>query len=103
MTGNATEEYLLTKLDYPGHMDASRFAGLGGSCVAIVLGLTVAEFATGAVGFVVGTGVGLAVGALIYRRMNMREEAREAARRIKRRSEQEAATERALAQMRGDK
>lgn len=100
MTGNATEEYLLTKLDYPGHMDASRMAGLSGSATAIVSGLTAAEFLPGAAAFVIGAGAGLLAGSLIYRRLNARAEAKEAARRAARRAEAEAETERAIARMR---
>lgn len=46
MTGNAIEEALLTRLDYPGHADAGRMAGLAG----------------GASGLLVGFGVGLSGG-----------------------------------------
>ena len=102
MTGNAIEEYQLTKLDYPGHMDASRMAGLSGSSVAIISGLTAAEFMPGGAAFVVGAIAGLWSGSAVYRRLTARAEAEKAAQLAARRMAQEQETARAIARMRAD-
>ncbi len=99
MTGNATEEWLMTRLDYPGHMDASRFAGLSGSATAIVAGLTANEYVAPGAAVVIGLGLGFAVGGAVYRRINQRTEARRARQMAERRAAQEAEAEAQIARM----
>lgn len=99
MTGNATEEYLLTKLDYPGHLDASRMAGLGGSIVGVASGLTINLGLGGVAGTIAGVSLGLGAGVLIYRWLNRRAELRDAARLAEERARHEMETERQIAEM----
>ena len=99
MTGNATEEYLMTKLDYPGHIDAGRMAGLAGSIVGIVSGLVVKAYLGAAAGVVAGLLLGLSAGALAYRRINWRAQERDVAQREETRAQQEKETERLIARM----
>ncbi len=100
MSGNATEEYLLTRLDYPGHADPSRFAGLTGSIAALVSGLAVSEITNGPSGFVVGAAVGLFTGAAVYRRLSRRALDRQAQELVERRAIQVADTEQKLSDLR---
>jgi len=90
MTGNETEEYLLTRLDYPGHADPARFAGLSGATAALIGGLVVNAFAGGAAALVIGVLTGLGIGALVYRHLDRRALARMAARLEERRADEEA-------------
>ncbi|MEQ8292531.1 MAG: hypothetical protein RIA08_10020 [Roseovarius sp.] len=79
MTGNATEEWLLTRLDYPGHMDAGRLAGLGGSAVAIIVGLSAYAGVSAPVALALGLVAGFGAGAVVHRVVSRRQMAREVA------------------------
>ena len=103
MTGNATEEYLLTKLDYPGHIDAGRMGGLAGSITGIVSGLVAKAYLGAAFWVVIGFVLGLGVGAWTYRRINRRQQERDVAQRTETRARQEKETQRQIAAMNAGK
>ena len=103
MTGNATEEYLMTKLDYPGHIDAGRMAGLAGSIVGIVSGLVAKAYLGAAAGVVIGLVLGLSVGAFAYRQISRRMLQRDVALREETRARQEEETERQITAMNAGK
>ncbi|WP_422028876.1 hypothetical protein [Roseovarius sp.] len=99
MTGNATEEWLLTRLDYPGHMDAGRLAGLGGSAVAIIVGLSAYAVVSAGVALAVGIGAGFVVGAVIHRVVSRRQMEREVAALNARRAAETEMTHAQIARM----
>ena len=99
MTGNATEEWLMTRLDYPGHIDAGRIAGLGGSISGIVSGLVVKSYLGAPVAVVIGIVLGLSVGGLLFSLINRRAADREAAKRNDARARHEMETERQIKMM----
>uniref|UniRef100_UPI003B52E5FC hypothetical protein n=1 Tax=Roseovarius indicus TaxID=540747 RepID=UPI003B52E5FC len=99
MTGNATEEWLLTRLDYPGHLDPERIAGLSGSGVAIVVGLVVYSWFPAGVALAVGLGAGFLAGAVVYRRVTRRRMDREVAALTARRAAETEMTDAQIARM----
>ena len=99
MTGNATEEYLLTKLDYPGHLDTGRIAGLGGSLIAVLTGLISSSWVSGGAAFAIGVLAGLYVGGVIWSRMENRKLVKRANGMAIRRMEREAAVRKAIKAM----
>ncbi|MGR3315434.1 hypothetical protein [Roseovarius indicus] len=99
MTGNATEEWLLTRLDYPGHLDPERIAGLSGSGVAIVVGLVVYSWFPAGVALAVGLGAGFLAGAVVYRAVSRRKMDREVAALIERRAAETEMTDAQIARM----
>ena len=96
MSGNATEEYLLTKLDYPGHLDSGRIAGLGGSLIAVSIGLISSNWVSGGAAFAIGMLAGLFFGSMIWSRMENRNIEKRANSMAIRRMEREAATNAAI-------
>ncbi|MBV2361206.1 hypothetical protein KUH32_15690 [Thalassococcus sp. CAU 1522] len=96
MVGNATEEGLLTQLRYPGHADPARFAGLGGSAVAVVVTLLSWQ-AHGAVALAQGAIAGFAIGVVLYRILARCALEREAAAMQARRDEEEAEARKQIA------
>ena len=87
MVGNATEEWLMTRLDYPGHADPARIGGLAGSATSIVAGLGLYGVAGPVAGVVGGLIAGGAVGGLLARYMARNIRARRSAAMIAQRHE----------------
>ncbi len=100
MSGNASEEAVLTKLDHPGHMDASRFAGLSGSLVAVLVAMLTVNGIGVIWGIILGGLVGLVVGGMVYRWINRRQINRQAAEMQAARERDEAEAEAQIAAMR---
>lgn len=103
MTGNATEEWLLTRLDYPGHLDAGRLAGLSGSATGVAAGLVANGWLPAAVAAVLGLGAAFLVGTLVYRTLKRREMARKAAALTEARARHEEMTKARIALMKAGK
>ena len=102
MTGNATEEWLLTRLDYPGHMDAGRLAGLSGSAVAIIAGLSAHAVVSAGVALAVGVGAGFLAGAVVYRVVSRRRMEREVAALNAKRAAETEMTDAQIARMKAN-
>lgn len=95
MSGNATEDALLTRIDYPGHLDAGRIGGLSGAVAGLLSWLLLG----GWLGLGVGLLAGFGLGALVYRRLERRRAEARAAEAAARRAGHERDVEAGIAAM----
>lgn len=103
MTGNATEEWLLTRLDYPGHLDAGRLAGLSGAVAGITVGLVAGAWLPAVAAAALGLGAAFLVGTPVYRVLKRRAAARKAAAATEARARHEEMTKAQIALMKTGK
>ncbi len=103
MSGNATEEGILTQIKHPGHLDASRLAGLCGSLVAVLVAMLLVNRIGPAWGIMLGAILGLLVGGLVHRWITRRQIAREATRLQASRDRDEAETRARIAEMKASR
>jgi membrane associated rhomboid family serine protease len=99
MSGNALEEWLMTRLDHPSHLDPTRIGGLAGLAAGFFTGLILFAFLGPVAGVVGGFVVAVVLGSLVAKRLAQQSEAKRSAAMIAKRAAQVREQERMIAAM----